>query len=136
MGSNPSHFKGPQRPVETVSWEDAMKYCQAAGGRLPTEAEWEYAARAGSTAARYGELDEFAWYYENSQDETHDVKGKQPNGWGLFDTLGNVWEWVADWLDVAYYARNEVRDPAGPEDESMQIVCGGSWSDSQDVRAS
>ena len=136
-GSNPSHFKGPQRPVEMVSWEDAQRYCQEVGMRLPTEAEWEYAARAGSTAARYGKLDEIAWYGENSQDQTHDVKGKQPNAWGLYDTLGNVWEWAADWLDETYYARNEVRDPTGPKDGSHRVVRGGSWDvNSQVVRAS
>jgi formylglycine-generating enzyme required for sulfatase activity len=98
MGSNPSHFKGPQRPVENVTWDDAAAYCRAVGMRLTTEAEWEYAARAGSTAARYGELDDIAWYDKNSQQKTHDVKGKRPNAWGLYETLGNVWEWVADWF--------------------------------------
>ena len=128
-GSNPSHFKGLQRPVETVSWEDALKYCQTVGARLPTEAEWEYAARAGSTAARYGELDEIAWHTKNSNNQTHDVQGKKPNGWGLYDTLGNVWEWVADWYGESYYESSEARDPAGPKDGTQRVVRGGSWND-------
>jgi formylglycine-generating enzyme required for sulfatase activity len=136
-GSNPSKFKGPQRPVENVSWEDAHRYCQAVGMRLPTEAQWEYAARAGSTSAQNGKLDEIAWYAQNSNNQTHDVKGKQANHWGLYDTLGNVWEWTADWFDETYYARSEVRDPAGPKEGTYRVVRGGSWSGlPQSVRAS
>ena len=136
-GSNPSKFKGPQRPVEMVSWEDAQRYCQEVGMRLPTEAEWEYAARAGSTASRYGKLAEIPWHRENSQGQTHSVKGKQPNAWGLYDTLGNVWEWTADWFHENYFARNEARDPNGPKDGTYRVVRGGSWfSGSQGVRAS
>jgi formylglycine-generating enzyme required for sulfatase activity len=137
IGSNPSHFKGPQRPVENVSWDDATAYCRAVGMRLPTEAEWEYAARAGSTAARYGDLDDIAWYDKNSQQKTHDVKGKRPNAWGLYDTLGNVWEWVADWFDETAYIRGETRDPRGPIDGKDRVVRGGSWDyNSRVVRAS
>jgi len=128
MGLNPSHFKGSQRPVEKVSWEDASRFSQAVGMRLPTEAEWEYASRAGSGEVRYGELDEIAWHRDNSQKETHDVKGKQPNGWGLFDMLGNVEEWIADWFDESYYSRSEVRDPAGPKNGISRVVRGGSWN--------
>jgi sulfatase modifying factor 1 len=118
--------KMSQRPVECVSSEDAQRYCQAVGMRLPTEAEWEYAARAGSTAARYGELDEIAWYDKNSRMETHDIKGKQPNAWGLYDTLGNVDEWVADRWDETYYERSEVRDPGGPTEGYLRLTRGGS----------
>ena len=102
-GQSPSHFKGANRPVETVSWDEAQSYCQAIGGRLPTEAEWEYAARAGSTGARYGNLDDIAWYSGNSGGQTHEVGQKQPNAWGLFDMLGNVWQWTADWFVQGSY---------------------------------
>jgi formylglycine-generating enzyme required for sulfatase activity len=99
-GENPSHFKGPDLPVETVTWNEASGYCQQIGGRLPTAAEWEYAARAGSTGARYGDLDRVAWYDGNSGRKPHAVKQKEPNAWGLYDMLGNVWEWTADqWQD-------------------------------------
>jgi len=111
-GSNPSHFKGPDLPVETVNWENARDYCAAIGGRLPTEAEWEYAARAGTTSSRYRDLDEVAWYARNSGQQTHAVKGKKANPWGLYDMLGNVWEWTAD----AY-------------DSNAKTLRGGSWSD-------
>jgi sulfatase modifying factor 1 len=96
MGTNPSRYQGPRRPVDQVSWYDARKYCQAVGMRLPTEAEWEYAARGGAATARYGPLDDVAWHDRNSGDSTHDVGQKLPNAYGLFDTLGNVWEWVED----------------------------------------
>lgn len=137
MGSNPSRFKGPQRPVECVSWDDALAYCRTVGMRLPTEAEWEYAARAGNTAARYGDLHDIAWYDKNSPSQTHDVKGKRPNAWGLYDTLGNVWEWVSDWYDEKAYAVGDTRNPSGPIYGQYRIVRGGSWgSDSRFARAS
>jgi formylglycine-generating enzyme required for sulfatase activity len=140
MGINPSHFKWyPNRPVENVSWEDAVRYCQklsererAAGRiladqayRLPTEAEWEYAARAGTTGARYGELDAIAWYDGNAEGATRPVKGKQPNGWGLYDMLGNVWEWCSDWHGD--YPMDAVTDPIGPSSGSRRVSRGGSW---------
>ena len=123
-GSNPSHFHGDQLPVETVSWDGATAYCSAAGMRLPTEAEWEYAARAGSTAFRYGDLDAIAWYSQNSGNSTKPVGQKQPNAWKLYDLLGNVREWTADW-----YAGGR----AGP----FRAVRGGSWQSlSPDLRVS
>jgi formylglycine-generating enzyme required for sulfatase activity len=128
MGGNPSNFHGEQLPVETVTWSQAKAYCAAVGGRLPTEAEWEYAARAGSDAPRYGDLDEIAWYSKNSDGKTHNVGLKQANQWGLYDMLGNVWEWVADWYDEKYYAKSPSLNPTGPKSGQYRVVRGGSWS--------
>jgi formylglycine-generating enzyme required for sulfatase activity len=95
MGQKPSSFRGDRRPLEQVDWNDTQAYCRAVGMRLPTEEEWEYAARAGNTSSRYGSLDAVAWYNGNSGYQTHDVGQKQPNTWGLYDMLGNVYEWTA-----------------------------------------
>ena len=95
MGTNPSHFNAAQRPVDSVNGRDAREYCGRVGLRLPTEEEWEYAARAGSGDARYDELDDIAWYQGNSGGHTHEVAQKQPNLWGLYDMLGNVYEWTS-----------------------------------------
>jgi formylglycine-generating enzyme required for sulfatase activity len=84
-------------PMVNITWNDGEAYCRWSGGRLPTEAEWEYAARGGSTEARYGDLGQIAWYSENSGGRTHEVAQKQANRFGLYDMLGNVWEWVNDW---------------------------------------
>jgi formylglycine-generating enzyme required for sulfatase activity len=129
MRENPSKFKGPRHPVESVTWDQAREYCAAVGGRLPTEAEWEYAARAGSTGARYGDLDAIAWYDGNSDNETHPVKQKQPNSWGLYDMLGNVWEWVTDWYEENYYQGlpSPAIDPKGPASGTYRVLRGGSW---------
>jgi formylglycine-generating enzyme required for sulfatase activity len=94
MGTNPSLYKGPNLPVEQLSWFNARAYCEAVGMRLPTEAEWEYAARGGTAGGRYNAVDLIAWYAGNSQDKTHPVARKKPNAFGLYDVLGNVWEWV------------------------------------------
>jgi formylglycine-generating enzyme required for sulfatase activity len=138
MGSNPSQFAGdPQRPVERVSWDDVQAFVQKLnareGGaqyRLPTEAEWEYAARAGSqTAYSFGDdaaqLGQYAWYDKNAGGTTHPVGQLQPNAWGLYDMHGNVWEWVQDWYG-AYPAAAAV-DPAGPAAGSYRVIRGGSW---------
>lgn len=142
MGENPSTFKGARRPVENVSWKDTAVFCNtlsqklgfdrcysfsedcdhirfdstANGFRLPTEAEWEYACKAGTTGIRYGELDAVAWYKDNAQHTTHDVGGKEPNAWGLYDMLGNVWEWCSDLYDTEVYG-------------SYRIFRGGGWCD-------
>jgi TonB family protein len=95
-GGNPSSHKGDQLPVETLTWNNAANYCRAISGRLPTENEWEYAARGGVTWARYGNLDAVAWNAGNGGAMTHPVASKQQNAFGLYDMLGNVWEWVED----------------------------------------
>jgi formylglycine-generating enzyme required for sulfatase activity len=141
MGTNPSSFKGPQNPVEQVTWSDAVAFCkllsdlpeEKASGyvyRLPTEAEWEYACRAGTTSDySFGdgdsELGDYAWYDSNSGGSSHPVGLKKPNPWGLYDMHGNVHEWVHDWLGG--YSGGELTDPMGPVSGSLRVVRGGSW---------
>lgn len=170
MGSNPSYFKDPKRPVETVSWDDVQQFLNKMNGRisglalgLPTEAQWEYACRAGTKDATYAGpmkilgdnnapvLDEIAWYggnsgvgfdlgdgvdssgwsgkqYDHSRAGTRPVGLKKPNDWGLYDTLGNVWEWCAD--GRRGYTAKPVADPAGPLVSASRALRGGSWSNS------
>jgi formylglycine-generating enzyme required for sulfatase activity len=150
-------------PMVEVTWSDANAYCAWAGGRLPTEAEWEYAARAGSTAARYDDLDGSAWYADNSgrdhldsmtiwkkEDQAsftkllndngnslHAVGQKHPNDFGLYDMLGNVWEWVGDWWDPRYYLTSPALDPTGPTSGTERLLRGGAWDGShRDMRVS
>ncbi|HEY8380633.1 MAG TPA: formylglycine-generating enzyme family protein [Microvirga sp.] len=144
MHLHPSTHAGPQRPVEGVSWLDAIRFCNAlsvmsgcepyyvlddllpgadpipgsTGYRLPSEAEWEYACRAGTQGPRYGELDAIAWYRDNAGGHPHDVGHKEPNAWGLYDTLGNVWEWCADQYDPEVYG-------------AYRVFRGGGWADAE-----
>lgn len=153
MGTNPSRCKDPQCPVETVSWDECQQFIARlnaeVGGlnaRLPTEAQWEYACRAGTTTATWvgdltdgqkkiaPSLDSVAWYYGNAKGSTHCVGQKQANPWGLYDILGNVWEWCADWLapDDAVI----VQDPRGAAGGAYRSVRGGGWdSGARRVRA-
>jgi formylglycine-generating enzyme required for sulfatase activity len=104
--------------------------------RLPTEAEWEYAARAGTTESRYGDLAAIAWYHDNSGSDSHEVGTREPNAWGLYDMLGNVWEWVADVYTVRY-SPESVIDPLGPRRGRERALRGGSWyGESRLIRAS
>ena len=148
MGTNPSDFKGRDLPVENVSWDEAQEFCKKAsevaqaaglraqpGGlrynvRLPTDAEWECACRAGTGTTYYtgdteADLDRAAWYYKNSGNTTHPVGQKTPNAWGAHDMHGNVWEWCADWYGD--YKAEAATDPQGPAEGAGRVLRGGSW---------
>jgi formylglycine-generating enzyme required for sulfatase activity len=128
MGNNPSTYRGDERPVEKVAWDDCQQFCKKTGLRLPTEAEWEYACRAGSTTEYYwGDKPdgECMWYAENAAGQTHAVGKKKPNAFGLFDMSGNVWEWCQDWYADNYYAESPADNPTGPEDGKLRVGRGG-----------
>jgi formylglycine-generating enzyme required for sulfatase activity len=159
MGTNPVYFSkggdGEARvsgldtrrfPVENVSWEDAMEFCRRLSSlpeektaclvyRLPTEAEWEYACRAGTTTKWYcsdseSHLKQVAWFGEDyySRGRTHPVGEKAPNAWGLYDMHGNVYEWCSDWYKEDYYKSSPVDDPQGPSKALYRVVRGGGWA--------
>lgn len=160
MGRNPSRFVGADHPVEGISWLDAITFCnklselsglepvyQLAGKeamidfgkngyRLPTEAEWEYCCRGGGQQDRYGPINDVAWYNGNAGGESHDVGKKAANDFGLYDMLGNVWEWCSDWYQRRYPERRQV-NYVGPESGFERVLRGGSWSDLPDcIRSS
>jgi formylglycine-generating enzyme required for sulfatase activity len=135
MAYNPSVFEGDNLPVESITWVEADAYCTAIGGRLPSAAEWEYAARAGTTGSRYGNLDDIAWYWNNAKFSTHPVAQKKPNAFGLYDMLGNVVEWTYTWYWVQLNQENI--NPTGPSVAEYKELRGGGWWDDPDlVRAS
>ena len=155
LGRNPSRWKDPRCPVEQVRWKDAAEYCNARsrleglapcyatatwrcdfaapGYRLPTEAEWEYACRAG-TKTEYsfgdgpGELGRFAWFKENCTRSPQPAGSRRPNPWGLYDMCGNVWEWCNDFYKEDYYLEGPQKDPRGPEVGKMRVLRGGCWN--------
>jgi formylglycine-generating enzyme required for sulfatase activity len=141
MDEKPSWFKGDDLPVEQVFWNAAQEFIRRLNRkeghnryRLPTEAEWEYAAKAGldgpdSFATDAAALGQVAWYVGNSGNTTHPVGRKKANAWGLHDMSGNVDEWVADWFSSSYYAESPPVDPAGPSSGTLRVRRGGSWSD-------
>ncbi|MEN0062437.1 MAG: formylglycine-generating enzyme family protein [Myxococcota bacterium] len=143
MGSNPSQLQGPEHPIEWVNWHDCSGFCRALEAlcpglmaRLPTEAEWEYACRAGASTPTYGPVDEVAWYASNSGRRSRPVAQLRANSWGLYDTLGNVWEWCQDAVrKLAPYSGAPRLDPvmtAGDE----RVCRGGSWGyDARYLRA-
>ena len=133
----PPEQVGNKYPVMAVLWDEASAYCAWAGGRLPTEAEWEYAARAGTTTIRYGDLNAIAWTSLNSQHKLHEVAKKLPNAFKLYDMLGNAWEWTADWYGAKYYEQSPAADPTGPTvgdsltlkgvENPTRVIRGGAW---------
>jgi formylglycine-generating enzyme required for sulfatase activity len=139
MGSNPSRFQDPANPVERVSYYDVLSFIAKLNARegtqayrLPTEAEWEYFARAGTVSPYFfgvgdDPLPKYAWYRENSKRSTHPVGGLAPNPWGLYDVYGNVAEMASDWFGLDYYSESPERDPPGPLSGTGRALRGGSW---------
>lgn len=141
MGSNPSYFNGAKRPVEKVSWDDCQEFIRKLNAktgkqfRLPTEAEWEYAARGGNKTKDYkysgsNNIDDVAWYIDNSGSTTHDVATKRANELGIYDMSGNVFEWCSDWYDyiiINYYSSSPSTNPQGPTSGFYRVYRGGSW---------
>ena len=140
IGTNPSQCKGNDNPVETVTWDHAQAFCKKLTEQtktmvsLPTEAEWEFACRAGTTSAYHSgdteaDLARVAWYLANSKDTAHPVGQKEPNAFGLYDMLGNMWQWCEDWYAEDYYGNSSVENPEGPAHGASRVLRGGSWID-------
>ena len=138
MGTNPSYFKGDNLPVENVSWYQVQEFIRKLNAktckhyRLPTEAEWEFAARGGNRSRGYkyagsNDIGTVAWYGSNSGDKTHQVGTKAPNELGIYDMIGNVNEWCHDWYDSDYYTKSPSTNPTGPTTGSYRVYRGGSW---------
>jgi len=159
MGDNPSRWKGATNPVEQVRWSDAVKFCNARsrleglqpcydlqtwqcdfganGYRLPTEAEWEYACRAGTQTVYFfgadlSKLGDYAWFDKNSGGRPQPTGRKKPNPWGLYDMVGNVWQWCNDFYNVDYYRESPQENPRGPKEGENKVVRGGAWKFSGD----
>ncbi len=159
IGDNPSRWKRDNNPVEQVRWSDAVKFCNARsrleglescynletwecnfdanGYRLPTEAEWECACRAGAKTAYFlgdnpSQLADYAWFEKNSGGHPQPVGQKKPNAWGLYDICGNLWQWCNDFYGVDYYGQSPQQDPRGPKEGDTRVVRGGAWKFSGD----
>jgi formylglycine-generating enzyme required for sulfatase activity len=155
MGQNPSRWKNPKAPVDQIRWTDAARYCNtrsraeglppaydettwqcdfaSAGYRLPTEAEWEYACRAGSTTAycfgdNPSELVQYGWFKDSAVRAPQPVASRRPNAWGLYDMHGNVWEWCHDFYGEEYYKSSPEKDPTGPAKTDTRVLRGGCWN--------
>ena len=138
MGRNPSYFRGSKLPVECVTWKACQTFIKKLNKltgktfRLPTEAEWEYAARGGNKSEGYthsgsNEIDDVAWFTSNCSNTTHDVATKSPNELGIYDMSGNVWEWCQDWYSSSYYSNSPVNNPTGPSSGAIRVNRGGGW---------
>ena len=136
MGRNPAKLFNDDWPADHVRFNDAKAFCSLQGKRLPTEAEWEYAARAGSKADNpFGkEINNFVWHAANSVRTPHPAGNKKPNAWGAHDMLGSVWEWVSDWYSPTYYQKSPRNNPKGPKNRrSQHVIRGGSWPDDESL---
>ncbi len=135
MGYNNSIIVNEDHAVDHLNYREASLYCKKRGARLPTEAEWEYAARAGSTTINpWGDdIDgDYLWYEDNSVRKQHPVGTRKPNAWGIHDMMGSLWEWVSDWYSDSYYQKSPANNPTGPTTRQVaRVIRGGSWVDDE-----